>query len=651
MNTTNTVHVALLVAAFALTAAAQDPDRIAGNEASAIGALKTILTAQSLFREGDKDGNGELDYAPNLEALAKEQLIRAELGTGTYRGYTFKVTVSPKHPEFQWMATATPVKSGATGQRSFAVSHTGVIYHALKPFAHNADSKLTGVPVGKTLKGWVKVRSKPEGPWGKVIRAAQKAKTLQAFGQDAMFFLAPRGEVKQVMYRIRRRSGRFDVDVVHMSPKTMLARVSSSRLDDQGRLRSLKIEQVKFPPQQRPDRVRRVARKGATVTIFEPGKEKRTIAWNPNTITLSQALFLLPSLFDHLPKGLTLTLARDGEPVAGELKVAVTGDADRTVTLTHTKLGTAVVVVAGSGKREIKSWKDFAGVTWKATTSDKARQAFMAQVKGPAKAQLEAARSRAYEAAAKGALKTISASQSLFREADKDGNGKLDYASDIAALGKASLIDDVLASGTKQGYRFKVTRSTQSPEFKWMATATPVKPGKLRCFAITHTGVMYHALKPFAHNDACTIKGVPVGKRLPGWNPAPSPVVTANPHEGEVRTLGVLRAIGMSQSLFREGDKDKDGKLDYANSLKELIDTQLLMPSLVKRAGYRFTVCAGSDAPEFTWMVTAAPIKPGKTGNRHFASNHEGVIFYSDKPIALDKVKCLIPTGLQPVGK
>ncbi|MBL4848054.1 MAG: hypothetical protein JKY65_21265, partial [Planctomycetes bacterium] len=40
-----------------------------GNEVAAIGSLKTLSMAQTLFREGDKDGNGALDYANDLPTL------------------------------------------------------------------------------------------------------------------------------------------------------------------------------------------------------------------------------------------------------------------------------------------------------------------------------------------------------------------------------------------------------------------------------------------------------------------------------------------------------------------------------------------------------------------------------------------------------
>jgi hypothetical protein len=113
------------------------------------------------------------------------------------------------------------------------------------------------------------------------------------------------------------------------------------------------------------------------------------------------------------------------------------------------------------------------------------------------------------ERAAVGALKTLATAQSLFREADKDGNNELDYAGDLGALGKADLIDSVLASGTKQGYTFKLVRSKKAPEFLWMAVASPTEAGTSgnRHFAINHEGVVYESDSAFVTNDECKISG------------------------------------------------------------------------------------------------------------------------------------------------
>jgi hypothetical protein len=123
-----------------------------GNEASAIGALKTINTSQTLFREGDKDDDGMLDYAANLQELSQATLIDGVLGTGTKQGYLFQVYNAPQTPEFLWMATANPAVPGTTGDRYFATNHAGVIYYSrTTPFALTEDCSMPAdaVPVGR----------------------------------------------------------------------------------------------------------------------------------------------------------------------------------------------------------------------------------------------------------------------------------------------------------------------------------------------------------------------------------------------------------------------------------------------------------------------------------------------------------------------
>jgi hypothetical protein len=122
------------------------------NEAFTIGSLKTINTAQTLFREGDKDADGTLDYGA-LAELSDAGLIDAVLGGGQKNGYVFQVAASPTTPEFLWMAVASPAAPGtSTGVRHFVTNQAGVIYYSTTtPFAITPDCAIPAgaVPVGK----------------------------------------------------------------------------------------------------------------------------------------------------------------------------------------------------------------------------------------------------------------------------------------------------------------------------------------------------------------------------------------------------------------------------------------------------------------------------------------------------------------------
>ena len=98
-----------------------------GYESSAIGSLKTIATAQSLFREADKEQDEVFDYATLCE-LGKTELIDSVLASGRKYGYEF-VCQPAAHPEFTWWAMARPLDRDAE-RRSFFVNHEGVIYYS-----------------------------------------------------------------------------------------------------------------------------------------------------------------------------------------------------------------------------------------------------------------------------------------------------------------------------------------------------------------------------------------------------------------------------------------------------------------------------------------------------------------------------------------
>lgn len=118
--------------------------------------------------------------------------------------------------------------------------------------------------------------------------------------------------------------------------------------------------------------------------------------------------------------------------------------------------------------------------------------------------------------AAHGALKTIHAAQSLFRESDKDGDRRLDYAKDLRELEDARLIDNVLATGTKMGYLITVQRPANDASLVWMATACPgpsLEPG-WPSYVINQDGAIFYTSSPIPMNDTCTIPAcvVPLGK-------------------------------------------------------------------------------------------------------------------------------------------
>ncbi len=113
--------------------------RIRANETAAVGALRTLITAQTLFREADKDLDGINDYATNLTELGPNtgRYIDEVLASGTKQGYFFQIL--PGAGGYTWSATADPQLPGKSGSRYFFVDETGVIRFSTSHTAGPAD--------------------------------------------------------------------------------------------------------------------------------------------------------------------------------------------------------------------------------------------------------------------------------------------------------------------------------------------------------------------------------------------------------------------------------------------------------------------------------------------------------------------------------
>ncbi len=120
------IELMIVIAILAIIDAIAIPNLIearkGANEAAAIGALRTLTTAQSLFREGDKDKNDVRDYAKGLGDLGKAHLVDPGLRTGEVEGYVIEMTAPADR--MTWQAIACPAAANRTGGRCFAVDQT-----------------------------------------------------------------------------------------------------------------------------------------------------------------------------------------------------------------------------------------------------------------------------------------------------------------------------------------------------------------------------------------------------------------------------------------------------------------------------------------------------------------------------------------------
>ena len=145
------IELMIVIAIIAIIAAIAIPNLIearkGSNEAAAIGALRTLATSQSLYREGDKGHTGTLTYADRLgpqttaNSLANVALIDGVLGSGTKQGYLFAIVQAD---QFSWSATASPATPTKSGDRYFFVDESGVIRFSSSGAASSLSNAIGG---------------------------------------------------------------------------------------------------------------------------------------------------------------------------------------------------------------------------------------------------------------------------------------------------------------------------------------------------------------------------------------------------------------------------------------------------------------------------------------------------------------------------
>jgi type IV pilus assembly protein PilA len=123
------VAIILIIAAIAIPNLLRS--RMAANEASAVGSLRTINTAavtysstyQTVGYPGSLANLGPAATATSATA----DLIDSVLAGGTKSGYTFTFTAGTGTPSTGYSVTALPVAPGTSGQSSFFTDQTAVI--------------------------------------------------------------------------------------------------------------------------------------------------------------------------------------------------------------------------------------------------------------------------------------------------------------------------------------------------------------------------------------------------------------------------------------------------------------------------------------------------------------------------------------------
>lgn len=121
----------------------------------------------------------------------------------------------------------------------------------------------------------------------------------------------------------------------------------------------------------------------------------------------------------------------------------------------------------------------------------------------------------------------------------------------------------------------------------------------------------------------------------------------ANASRGGGTELAVeqLRQLSSAQTLFREGDRDQDGVLDYG-TLEELTQQGLMYDEVA--ATHVIEVRPSQTNPEFQWCARAWATDTGPNGPMLF-TNQSGMVWECDGPVELTD-GCEQPEGAAPYG-
>ena len=143
------VAIILIIAAIAIPNLLRS--RMAANEASAVGSLRTINTAEVTFAttypaQGFAPNIGALGgAAPCVNALVTAACLIDDVLSTTAKksGYTFTAVGAGALPMVQYTSTAKPTVVGQSGQRAFCSDQSGVIrYNGAGVACGNADAAL-----------------------------------------------------------------------------------------------------------------------------------------------------------------------------------------------------------------------------------------------------------------------------------------------------------------------------------------------------------------------------------------------------------------------------------------------------------------------------------------------------------------------------
>jgi len=134
------VAIILIIAAIAIPNLLRS--KIAANEASAVGTIRTINTASVMYSTTYGSYPPALtDLGPSTSPTSTAaDLVDQPVASGSKSGYKFTYAASTNYLTYSIIAN--PITQGVTGQRYFFTDQTGVIRYNLTTTASSTDSPL-----------------------------------------------------------------------------------------------------------------------------------------------------------------------------------------------------------------------------------------------------------------------------------------------------------------------------------------------------------------------------------------------------------------------------------------------------------------------------------------------------------------------------
>jgi prepilin-type N-terminal cleavage/methylation domain-containing protein len=145
------VAIILIIAAIAIPNLLRS--RMAANEASAVGSLRTLNTAQVTYSTtypnigfatalASLGGSASACTGATGASSTQACLVDQVLAAGTKSGYTFAIGGTGGTPNVSYSFTGSPVAPGQSGQRYFFTDQSGVIR-----FNASATASVTDTPI------------------------------------------------------------------------------------------------------------------------------------------------------------------------------------------------------------------------------------------------------------------------------------------------------------------------------------------------------------------------------------------------------------------------------------------------------------------------------------------------------------------------